>query len=474
MQVPILNGITSDSAADFRTRYPRNMVPVPKAQGVSKGYLRPADGMVQTGTGPGVGRGGINWNGVLYRVLGSKLCTVAPDGSVTELGDVGPGGQCTLDYSFDRLGIVSGGRLYFWDGSALVRVTDPDLGTVLDTRWVSGYWVCTDGNVAVVTDLVDPTSVNPLRYGSAESDPDPIKAVDQLHNEVYLFGRHTIQVSQNVGGDGYPFQDIPGAQINKGIVGTYAYSDYQSTYAFVGSGRNEAVAVYMVVPGDTQKLSTREIDQVLKGYTEAELAAIVVESRLYDGHEHLFIHLPDQCLVYDHEASKVVQEPVWFSLDSSATDTPSTYRARNLVWCYGQWNCEDPTSAAVGYLSNDVGSHWGADVAWEFGTVVAYAEGNDAIVHELELVTLPGRAALGADPTVWTSHSFDGQTWSMERPKKAGKQGERTKRLAWRGCGRIRHTRMQRFRGLTDCRASFVRLEIQIEPLFTRPGAGNG
>lgn len=472
MQVPIINGTYSDGAADYRTRYPRNYVPVPKSQGVSQGYLRPADGVVQDGTGPGIGRGGINWNGVLYRILGSKLCQVADSGAVTVLGDVGAGGQCTLDYSFDHLGIVSAGRLYFWNGSTLVQVTDPDLGTVIDTRWAAGYWVCTDGDVAVVTDLTDPTSVNPLRYGSAESDPDPIKAVDQLHNEVYLLGRHTIQVSQNVGGDGYPFQDIPGAQINKGIVGTYAYTDYQSSFAFVGSGRNEAVAVYLVVPGDVQKISTREIDQLLKGYTDAQLSAVVVESRLYDGHEHLLIHLPDQCLVYDHEASKVAGEAVWFHADSG-TLTPSTYRARNLVWCYGRWTCEDPTTAAIGYMTNTTGAHWGSEVGWEFGTTVLYAEGNDGNVLEMELVTLPGRSALGADPVVWTAHSFDGMTWSLERPKRVGKQGERTKRLAWRQCGRIRHARMQKFRGMSDCRASFVRLEVQIEPLYVRPG-GNG
>ncbi len=477
MQVPILTGITTDGAGDFRTTYPRNYVPVPKKQGVSQGYLRPGDGVVQNGTGPGVGRGGINWNGALYRVLGSKLCAVGRGGVVTALGDVGPGGRCSMDYSFDRLGIASGGRLYFWNGSTLAQVTDPDLGYVVDVRWVAGYWLCTDGDAAVVTELADPTSVNPLRYGSAESDPDPIKAVDKLHNEVYSFGRHTIQIAQNVGGDGYPFQDVQGAQVGKGIVGTHAYCEYQSTFAFVGSGSNggkgEQARVYMLSPGDAQAISTREIEQILAEHTEAELSEILVESRLHDAHEHLLIHLPNQCLVYDHEASKAIQSPVWFTLDSG-TLAPSLYRARGLVWCYGRWNVEDPASPAVGYLSTDVGSHWGADVGWEFGTVVAYAEGNDAIVHELELVSLTGGAALGANPVIWTSHSFDGQTWSLERPKSAGRQGQRSKRIAWRQCGRIRHMRVQRFRGLSDCRASFARLEMQIEPLYVRPASGMG
>ena len=46
MQIPILNGIYTDNDSDFRTSYPRNMIPVPKAQGMSAGYLRPADGIV--------------------------------------------------------------------------------------------------------------------------------------------------------------------------------------------------------------------------------------------------------------------------------------------------------------------------------------------------------------------------------------------------------------------------------------------
>ena len=76
MQIPVLSGIYSDSAADFRTSYPVNLVPVPKDQGISAGYLRQADGIVESGTGPGAVRGGINWNGVCYRVMGTKLVSV--------------------------------------------------------------------------------------------------------------------------------------------------------------------------------------------------------------------------------------------------------------------------------------------------------------------------------------------------------------------------------------------------------------
>jgi hypothetical protein len=131
MQLPIVSGIFADTSPDLRTSYPVNQLVVPMSSGASAVYLRPADGIVGNGTGPGTDRGGINWNGVCYRVMGSKLVTVSSTGTVTVLGDVGNDGeQVTLDYSFDLLGIASNGNLFFWDpvAATLTQNTDPDLG----------------------------------------------------------------------------------------------------------------------------------------------------------------------------------------------------------------------------------------------------------------------------------------------------------------------------------------------------------
>lgn len=471
MQIPILNGVFADQVADFRTRYPRNLVPVPKQTGISEGYLRPADGLVSFGVGPGPDRGGINWRGTMYRVMGTKLVSVSSTGAVTVLGDVGGSGPVTMDYSFDRLGIASGGVLYYWDGVSLTFVSDPDIGTVVDAHWIAGYWLTTDGTNLVVTELNDPYSVNPLKYGSAEADPDPILATDELRNEAYGLGRFTIEVYQNIGGSLFPFQRIDGAQVPRGIIGTHAYALFADTFAFVGSGRNEAPAVYLMTPGNTQKLSTREVDQILAQYSEAQLSTVVVESRVDKNHQHLMIHLPDQCLVYDANASQAVGEPVWFTLDSGLL-TPSAYRARGLVWCYDQWLAGDPTGTAVVSLVDNISSHLGAVIGWDFGTLILYNSGNGAIVNEIELVGLPGRVAFGADPTIWTSYSLDGETWSQERPIAAGKQGQRLKRLAWRKLGKMQNYRIQRFRGTSDAHVTLARLEAQLEPLFTRPGRG--
>lgn len=466
MQIPILNGIYTDNGPDFRTAYPVNLAPVPLANGIADGFLRPADGIIANGAGPGIDRGGINYDGVCYRVMGSKLVSISSTGVVTILGDVGNDNKnVTLDYSFDRLVIASNLNLFYWSPSlGLAQVTDPDLGVVLDTVWVDGYYMTTDGEFLVVTDLSDPFAVNPLKYGSSEVDPDPVVALLKLRNEIYALNRHTIEVFDNVGGDLFPFQRIDGAQIEKGVVGTHACCIYLETCAFLGGGFNEAPGIYLGANATANKISTQEIDTILLDYTEDQLSGVKLEARNERAHQYLYIHLPDRTLVFDGEATKALNQPVWFILTSSLVDY-SQYRAQNFVWCYNKWLVGDPASSAIGYFDINVSTHWGANVRWEFGTTIIYNEGRGAIIQNLELVSLTGSVAFGTDPTINTSYSTDGQTWSQQKFINIGTAGERAKRLVWFQQGWMRNWRIQRFQGTSQAHMSFTRLEAAIEPL---------
>lgn len=465
MQIPILNGVYADNTPELRTSYPVNMVPVPKQSGISNGFLRPADGIISNGVGPGVDRGGINWDGVCYRVMGTSLVSIASNNVITVLGNVGglANQLVTFDYSFDRLAIASGGKLYYWNGT-LTQVTDTDLGNVLDVVWVDGYFMTTDGEFLIVTDLTNPTIVNPLKYGSSEVDPDPVVALLKLRNEIYALNRNTIEVFDNVGGELFPFQRIDGAQIQKGVIGTHACCVFIESIAFLGSGRNEAPAIYIGAAAASKKISTQEIDQILLEYTESQLSQVKLEARNDKSHQHLYVHLPDKTLVYDAAASEALQDNVWFILSTSIVGY-SQYRARNLVWAYDKWLVGDPQSNSIGYLDQNIGSHWGQKVRWEFGTIIAYNEGNGAIFNELELVSLTGRVELGKNPKISTSYSVDGVAWSQDRSISVGATGNTKKRLTWFQQGHMRNWRIQRFRGDSDAHISFARLEAQIEAL---------
>ncbi len=465
MQIPIINGIYTDANADFRTAYPHNLIPVPKQNGISQGYLRPADGLEVVATVGGIDRGGINWSGTCYRVCGSNLIRVDANNNTTILGSVENDDMpVSMAYSFDRLAIVSNRKLFYYSNGVMSQVTDSDLGSVIGVTWIDGYFLLTDGTSMIVTDLSDPYSVNPLKYGSAEADPDPIMAVEKFRGELYAIGRYTIEAFQDVGNSLFPFQRIPGALITRGAIGRKAACVFMDTFAFVGSRRNEPLAVWSGMNGSTVKLSTREIDQILQGYSEYDLISCVVEAKIEDNHQFLYVHLPDKTLVYDAAGSAAVQEPVWFTL-GSGNDEDKTYRARFMVWCDNRWTFGDPTKAQIGTFTNKVSSHYGEVVGWEFGTQIVYNEGKGALIHELELVTLSGRVEFGADPVVWTSYSTDGTTWSQEHPKRAGKTGERNIRLSWLQQGNFRQWRIQKFRGTSEAFLSFAKLEARMEAL---------
>lgn len=443
--------------------YPRNMIPVPKENGIANGYLRPAEGIEQFSEVAGVDRGGINWNEECYRVCGDRLVKVKSTGEVVNIGHVSGTGYCNFDYSFDHLAINSGSRLYLYDGTELKQITDPDLGKVKDFVWVDGYFMTTDGEFLIVTELNDPFAVNPLKYGSSEADPDPINALFKLRNEVYALNRYTIEVFDNVGGDNFPFSRVNGAMMTRGTLSPSTCCKYLDTIAFVGSGKNEPCSIYLCSNGGTQRIATREIDQILRQYTEAQLAECLLESRIVDAHQWIYFHLPDKTLVYDAAASQATNQQVWFFLCSGFGE--GRYLAQNHVWCYDKWIVGHPYQPKLGALTNASGEHWGDVTEWSFGTQIIYNESRGAIFYQLELICLTGRTIFGKSPTISTQYSTDGATWSNGREISSGKTGQRDKRLVWFQCGHMVNWRIQKFTGTSESRLSVARLEAQLEPL---------
>jgi hypothetical protein len=290
-----------------------------------------------------------------------------------------------------------------------------------------------------------------------------VVALLKLRNEVYALNRNTVEVFDNVGGNFFPFARIDGAQLQKGCIGTQGCCVFIEAIAFLGSGRNEAPGIYIGAAATTTKVSTQEIDNLLLEYTEAQLALVKLEARNDKAHQHLYVHLPDRTVVYDASASQVFGTPVWFTLASTLAGF-AQYRARNMVWVYDKWTVGDPQSSSIGYLVQDIGSHWGQQVYWEFGTLIVYNEGKGALFQQLELVALTGSVALGTNPQISTSYSVDGKAYSQERFISVGTIGS-NKRLSWFQQGHMRNFRIQRFKGDSDAHVSYVRLEAKIEGL---------
>ena len=465
MQVAILSGIYGKTSADFERSVPVNMTPIAEpgdgdGTGISKGYLRLIYGIRTAMTLPAVDRGGAVFQGVHLRVIGDTLYKLT-GGELTAIGNVGSDGKrVQFAEGFGRIGIASNRNLFYYDGTAIKQVTDADLGAVVSLAWSDSYFLTTDGDYIVATDLNDPTSIDPLKYGSSEADPDPIVGLLALRGEVFAVNRYSIEKFINSGSSGFPFSRSRGSQIPKGAVGPYAYASFVETFAFCGSARNETPAVYLAGSGQAIRISPRALDEALRKVPDVNLSGIEVESVHAGGLQQLMVHLPTESWVYHWTASQLLGIPVWSKLaGGNRADQP--YPARNFLLADGQWWCGN--AAQLGVVDEKVTTLFDKPLAFQFDTPLLYNGGAAAIVHEAELATLAGRG--DGDTRVALSYTDDGLTWSQERFAGAGARGNRGARPSWRRLGRLANWRGFRFRGVAQAPVAFSRLEVTLEPL---------
>lgn len=449
MQFPLQSGVRVKDGA-FRTSHPLNLAHKVVESGVSRGELVNTPGAVAIGTGPGVDRGGTWWEGGHYRVMGDKLVSVT--GSISTLGTlVSDGRRVSFAHGFGRFAVASSQRLYYWDGSALAQVTDPDLGTVLDVTWIGGYFVTTDGEYLIVTELNDPTAVDPLKYGSAETVPDPIVGVEVVNEELVAVGRYSLQFFRNVGGTGFPFQNVVGAMIPFGAVSAQAKCLIGGTLAFVGSGENEPLGVFVVSGGAAVRVSDEDIDAMLAECVDQ--SSISIEARQTGDERYLVVHAGQNSAALTSVASGAAQKGLWHRLNTGS----GPYRPRNAVWANGRHYVGDVSSNALGYLDVTESEHFGTEPGWSLDAGLLFNDGRGYIVNEVEFT---GQYPVEGS-TVFFSMTRDGELWSEERPLRH--DGRRDRRVIFRP--NVRCNRLAGFRLRGNGTVALARGDAQAEPL---------
>lgn len=462
-QLAILSGIYAKETPDLARSVPVNLIPVAQpgdgsGTGVSKGYLRLAHGVRKVYDSQ-IDRGGAIYNGRHIRALGNELVEIKQSG-IAVLGSIVTDGKpVTFAEGFGRLAVASAGALYYLTDVILTKVVDSDLGTVLSVTWQDGYFITTDGSALVVTELKDPTSVDPLKYGSSEADPDPVVGVLALRGELYALNRYTIEKFVNQGVTGFPFARSRGSQVPKGCVGPQAFTPFVETFAFCGSARNETPAIHLAGAGQAIRISPRELDEDLERLTNDQLASIEMEAMQTGGLSQLLVHLPTTTWVYHWSASQLLDVPVWSKLQGGAAAS-KPYVARHFTLIGTEWWCG--TTDAIGVVDSSVATVFGQPVGFQFDTPLLYNEGRGAIINALEVIPLDG---FGTATSVNVSYTDDGRTWSNERSFISGAVGERGKRMQWRRLGKFRRWRGFRFRGVANAPIGFTRLDADLEPL---------
>jgi len=446
---------------DYRDNLPENMMPILHNILDTPGYYISFPGLTQVATGYGTDRGAV-YNERLstqFRVTGTDFVEVLSDGSVTKLGTIPGTNQVVMPYSFNTQCIIAEGNMYLYDRTNGFRqVTDPDLGSPYDATWIDGYYFLTDGEYIYHTDLTDESSIDPLKFATAEFMPDPSLAVVKTQdNKIVVFGRYSIEYFIDVAADNFAFQRVNSRGLKIGIISSLCKCEVHGHWYFIGSRKNETLGVHVLSAGQTQKISTREIDKLLAQYSDADFKNVRMETWEFENSSLVIIHLPNEVLCFRPDiAVKYSPEVAWFKLKSDIQgNTP--YRAINGVYDprFSAFIVGDKQNTNIGKLDLSKATQYGNKVEWILYSPFLALE--TASINELELETISGDYTSDGEVTVAFSMTKDGRTYSKEFWASYGAPNEYNKRFILRRLGYVNNWVGFKFRGISDARVAFAR-----------------
>jgi hypothetical protein len=274
-----------------------------------------------------------------------------------------------------------------------------------------------------------------------------------------------------VGTAGFPFSQIQGATIDKGLESAGSLIVFDNAFFFFGSGQGERPAVWRGLgQGSVSKISTDFVDSQINSITSY---AFMLDGRPYIGFTPFDIlsNSVGGCFMYDLLTSAQQGRPVWFQIE---TKYPSggwfiggTNEAYSRIFVIG-------ADGAVDYLDKSTNEEEGTAVggprickfSGQYLTNLSYP----IFINRLELIAETGTAndSLTSDtdtnPEVDLEFSDDGgRTFRSLGTRSLGKKDEFNKRLVWNRLGRTPNYRVFRFTTETGIPSRFIRIDINAD-----------
>lgn len=476
--IPIPLGFYQSTSRPLASQRCINMVPmIPEGGALNQRAIIQPSGLKQFSDALVLGgRGGQEMGKAPYFVNGNSLVSVSSTGVTTNHGTIPGAGRVSLANNGQYLVIVIPGvSAYVFDNvaSTITQITDADFRLADTVTFSDGYFSfsASDGSVFFVSNLNDPFTYDALDFGTAEINPDRIVALHVNHNEMFVCGEETIEVFQNVGGVGFPFQRIPGANIQKGVHAKFSLVEFDNTFCFVGGGLNERAAVWKVLgSASAGKISTDAIDNEIQKFTQEEIQesfalTYAEQGQFFAAFTFESTRIPSRTFVYNATASALSGISVWFELQEGVTD--NRWQVAAIVAAYGKLLVSDLTTGIIGEIDMETVGNYGAVMFRSIASQPFSQDGLPIFVGELEATFESGVGSTtgqGSNPVVRMDYSNDGgRTFSSEFSRAIGKVGEYNKRSIWNRQGDIPVSRTVRFTITDPVKCNFLKLAASAE-----------
>jgi len=215
-------------------------------------------------------------NSLLYGVHRGTFYQINNAGVVTSRGTIGTTeGRVDICDDGTYITVVDGAEIYTYDTTSpatpIAAVADGDRPASPNTCAFQGQRILTDEDGTGQFKgggLIDPTAWNALDFATAESNPDNLVRVANYRGTVVLFGDYTTEFWGNVGGSGFPFSKILGADIEYGLAARWSLARFAGTFAFLAKNR-EGQVIVSVLNGYSPptRISNFELENEINGYS---------------------------------------------------------------------------------------------------------------------------------------------------------------------------------------------------------------
>lgn len=406
--------------------------------------LQPTPGLVAicTLTDCSEVRGLYAWLGYMYAVArrGSESVVWRIDG----LGNFSEVGTITTSYtgpvyivgSTNQLLIVDGvsGWIYTPATGMFLQITDPDFPGAGTCDSQDGYGLFTQPGTRTWfhSDLFDFSAIIGTDFYVKEGKPDNILAIKSLLREPWVFGTASIEVWSNVGGDGVTtptFQRNSGGLLEYGL-GAAATAQIVNSKMVWLSDKRQLVKAIAYQP---QKISGQMMERAVGRFTAFNDA--VAFSYTDDNHDFYQISFPtgNETWVWDDTTQLLHKRQ---SFDGSGGW--GRHRANCYTLYQNNHYVGDFENGKIWHMSTDFYSDGGEEIRREFYMTPLFGGQKYIEFPKVEIKVTSGVGLVdGVDPQIMLQFSEDeGNTWSNEVWRGAGKIGQYNRKATWTELGR--------------------------------------
>ena len=338
--------------------------------------------------------------------------------------------------------IVDGPNRYTWIASTNTFATLPTSdgpwqgATVCDV--VDNYIIYNEQNTQNWATTSVGVTTSPALYGAKDGSPDNLNALVVDRRQVFLLGEVTTEVWTDVGSTiqgitTFPFQRVPGTNMQHGIAAPFSIARFAEMFMFVSQDTRGQAVIGAIQGYQFVRLSTHAVEQTLMNQYIADAVAFTYQ---LEGHEMYVVSFPtvDITWVYDLTTKMWHKWLYWNQASGYHRHRANCGAFFNNVYLVG-----DYANGIIYQLDNAVYTDNGNVIRRLRRCPHLVADLQRQYFSELQIQFQPGvglETGQGQNPQAMLRWSNDGgSTYSNEHWVSIGLVGKYRNRAIWRRLG---------------------------------------